>query len=351
MKISDDGVRSDLGPGDFVPPSPGAQPATMHPLGIARFPSIAPEAGHYESFYVKLADPERPRAAWIRHTVFKRPGEQALGSLWCIVWPEHSGPIATKLTTDRLGVEVGEHIYVGDSRMGDGFVRGSGNDATWDVTFSRESEPFTYEEREWLYDEPVPRTKSLALRPRETFHGRVAIGDTALDIDGWPGMVGHNWGAEHAEEWVWLHGAGFGEAPDAWFDGNIGRLEIDGEILPWVANACLSIEGRRYRLSGPGPQSPIVEAERTRCEFTLEGSGITVRGTVEAPAERFVAWQYSDPAGGEHITTNCSAASMRLEVTLADGAVRHLHLPAGAAYELGRRGRPTEIPVQSFPDP
>lgn len=353
VKMSDAQALSGVGSADAAEVSSAGRPASVHSLGLARFPLVPPPAGHYESFYLKIADPESPRGAWIRHTVFKRPGEDPLGSLWCIVWPEHGQPVATKLTTaDGLGVEVGEHIHVGESRMGPGYARGSANNASWDVTYSEESAPFTYQARESLYDKRFPRTKSLALRPLSTFHGRVALGDQELAIDGWPGMVGHNWGVEHAEEWIWLHGAGFGDAPEAWFDGNIGRLKVGRFTVPWIANACLSLDGHRYRLSGPGRfQSPIVEAERTRCVFTLKGSGITVRGSVEAPADRFVAWQYSDPAGGTHITSNCSVAEMRLEVTKHDGSVQRLHIPAGAAYELGRRGQPAEIPVQSFPDP
>ena len=54
-----------------------------------------------------------------------------------------------------------------------------------------------------------------------------------IELSGWPGMVGHNWGAEHAERWVGLPGAGFAEAPRAWLAGATGRwrrlagLEVD----------------------------------------------------------------------------------------------------------------------------
>ena len=30
-----------------------------------------------------------------------------------------------------------------------------------------------------------------------------------LRLDRWRGTVGHNWGTEHADSWVWLHAAGF----------------------------------------------------------------------------------------------------------------------------------------------
>ncbi len=36
----------------------------------------------------------------------------------------------------------------------------------------------------------------------------VTIDGERIELDAWPGMVGHNWGAEHAERWIWIHGAG-----------------------------------------------------------------------------------------------------------------------------------------------
>lgn len=342
------GVSSDGRRGTAAPSS-----IPVHPLSTPRFPSLGHADGHYESFYVKVSDPERPRGVWIRHTVFKRPGEAPVGSRWCVLWPENGRPVATKLTVDAgLGVDVGEYIHIGESRLGPGWLQGGVNEAQWDLTFSQETDLFTYNPREELYTQPVPRTKSLAIHPYATFSGRVAFGDEVLEIDDWPGMVGHNWGAEHPEEWIWLQGARFEEEPDAFFDGTIFRLEIDGQVTPWTANGLLHLDGRKYRVFGPGQEeSPVIEAERTRVEFKMANDDVAIHGTVEAPAERFVAWQYSDPQGGEHITSNCSVASMTLVVTLADGTEKRLFLPAGGAYELGRYGEPREIPVQAFPDP
>ena len=43
-------------------------------MSAPRFPSVPPHKGHYESYYLRAADPSGGRSAWIRHTVFKRPG-------------------------------------------------------------------------------------------------------------------------------------------------------------------------------------------------------------------------------------------------------------------------------------
>jgi hypothetical protein len=129
-------------------------------------------------------------------------------------------------------------------------------------------------------------------------------------------------------------------------------MKLGRFVVPWIANGCLFLDGHRYRVGGPGkPRSPVVEAERTRCVFTMQGPELTVRGTVEAASERFVAWRYSDPSDGAHITTNCSVAALTLDVSRPNAQDVRLHLPAGAAYELGSHGQPADIALQSFPDP
>src|ERR671925_454516 len=48
-------------------------------------------------------------------------------------------------------------------------------------------------------------------RPAARVSGRVAIDDAEVAVDVWDGVLNHNWGAEHAERWIWLHGAARGE--------------------------------------------------------------------------------------------------------------------------------------------
>jgi hypothetical protein len=122
-------------------------------------------------------------------------------------------------------------------------------------------------------------------------------------------------------------------------------------LLPWVANGCLELDGRRHRLGGPRTQRETkVRAEPTACDFALRGPDVSIRGRVAASAEQLVAWPYSDPEGDGHYASNCSAASLELEVARAGGLALSLRLPAGAAYELGRRERPAGLEIQPFPD-
>ena len=68
----------------------------------ARFPHVAPGKGHYESFYLRAVNPERPRGAWIRHTTHQRPGQAPTGSVWCTYSDAEAGaPYAVKETLAR----------------------------------------------------------------------------------------------------------------------------------------------------------------------------------------------------------------------------------------------------------
>ena len=74
-----------------------------------------------------------------------------------------------------------------------------------------------------MYRARLPRTKLLSRRRRRrASRGRCTVDGRSIDVDGWRGMAGHNWGAQHAERWIWLHG--LTEDGD-WLDAAIGRGE------------------------------------------------------------------------------------------------------------------------------
>ena len=232
------------------------------------------------------------------------------------------------------------------------YVEADGREAGWDLRFERPEEPLHHLPRGWMYTAALPKTKLLTAAPAARFAGTVDLDGRDLTLDGWPGMVGHNWGAEHAERWVWLHAAGFeGEPESTWLDLAFGRIKVGGLTLPWVANGALSLKGERYPLGGPGKmrQTRVTE-EPTRCAFELPGRDVRVRGEVSAPRGAFVGWLYADPDGSEHHTVNCSVADLELTVELASGGSLDLRAPAGAVYELGMRERDHGMEIQPYPD-
>jgi hypothetical protein len=329
----------------------------------ARFPEVAAKAGHYESFYIKACRPDGGQGVWIRHTVHKRPGAEPNASIWfCLFDREAEGPRATKVTVpaSQLSTPAGSWIRVADAEIGPGRSEGSVDtdalSAAWSFTFTGDAEPCKYLPADWLYKAPLPKTKFLAPYPDARFEGRLVIEDEPFELSGWPGMIGHNWGSEHAERWVWLEGTGFPDAPNTYFDAGAARVRLGSRVSPWIPSGMLVLDGAAHRLGGLGAiRSAQIDEHPSVCSFVLPGKDILVRGRVSAPEKDFVGWVYADPAGPEHNTVNCSVADLELTVEQPGLPPRQLTLPGGAAYELGMHDDPDHqqdhgIPIQPYPD-
>ena len=323
----------------------------------ARFPSVAAKAGHYESFYVKACRPGGGRGIWIRHTVHKRPGAEPKGSIWFVLFDaDAESPQATKATVpaERLSSPGGAWIRVADAEIGPGHAAGSietdALSASWEMTFEGTAPPCRYLPADWLYEAPVPRTKFEAPYPDARFEGTLTVDGERIELSGWPGMIGHNWGSEHAERWVWLEGTGF-DSDGTYFDAGAARIRLGPVSSPWIGAGMLVLEGESHRLGGFGAiRSTKIGETPTGCDFVLPGKDIRVRGRVSAPAKEFVGWVYADPKGPEHNVVNCSIADLELEIERKGRSTRRLSLAAGGAYEFGMRETDHGIPVQPYPD-
>jgi hypothetical protein len=290
--------------------------------------------------------------------VHKRPGAEPNASIWFTLFDrEAEGPRATKVTVPAAELSVpGEGwIKVDGAEVGPGRASGAVDTdtvkASWELTFSGDAEPCKYLPSDRLYETRLPKTKFVAPFPDARFSGALKIDGETVELDSWPGMIGHNWGTEHAERWVWLEGTGFDGSPDTYFDAGAARIKLGPWTTPWVPSGMLMLEGETHRLGGFGQiRGAAIEESAGECSFVLPGKDIVVRGKVSAPQKDFVGWVYADPAGPEHNTINCSVADLELTVERPALAAVRLSLPAGAAYELGMRETDHGVPIQPFPD-
>jgi hypothetical protein len=305
--------------------------------------NCAVSGGRYESHYLRAVDPARPRGAWIRRTTHQRPGESPTGALWCTVWDVEPGPpYAVKQSLP------------GPPPAGwSANARAHGRTAAWELAAAGEEPALRHLPRAWMYRAPLPRTKLETPRPDAVFTGWIETDGRRTEVAGWRGMVGHNWGSEHAERWVWLHAVGFEEAPGAWLDVALARVRIGRAITPWIANGALSLDGRRYRLGGLGRlRATRVDARAEVLRAVIGGAGAVLRAAVVAPPGQTVAFRYADPGGGgEHVALNCSIAEVRLRVDRPGRPALELATAHGGAYELGVREVLEGVEVEPFPDP
>jgi hypothetical protein len=329
--------------------------ASESAASAARFPGVALPAGHYESYYAKACHPDGGLAIWIRYTVHKRPGRPPTGAVWFTMFDAAAGVSASKARFDEPSAGADRYIGMGGCRFAPGHLAGRAVSrqlvAAWELGYDMTEPPLYHLPGTWMYRAPVPRTKLLSPHPTAHFSGWVDVGEKRIEVSDWPGMVGHNWGAEHPRRAVWIHGAELGGRRGAWLDLAIGRVGLGPITTPWIANGALCLDGRRWRLGGVGRIGATeVEDASDSCSFRVAGKGIEVSGTVSASRRSFVGWEYAQPDGVTRQTIHCSIADLRLEVSRRPGGPVTLGLQSGASYELQSDERHPEIPVQPFPD-
>jgi hypothetical protein len=325
----------------------------------ARFPDVATGDGFYESFYLRAVSPKEPRGVWIRHTVHKRPGCPPVGSVWCTVFdasiparsPFTAGPYMHKESTDELSAPPDGGIAVGSSQLAEGHAEGACGEASWSLRFATDEPELRHLPGAWLYRSPLPRTKLSTPMPAARFTGTLQLDATLIELDGWRGMVGHNWGSQHAERWIWLHALDFQEQPQTWLDVAIGRVKLAGALSPWVANGALSLDGRRLRLGGLRARGLRVLESPRRCTLSLPGEhGLHIEAHIDTPPSSCAGWRYADPDGSEHDVVNCSIASLAITARMPEEPARTLESSHGAVYELGMREHDHGVPLAPFGD-
>ena len=313
-----------------------------HPAA-PRWPYVHLGRGHYESYYLRAVDPAQPRGVWIRYTVTRPPGQPPAGHLWCTFFDRTRDLVrAVRVPAGEPATGPGEWIRLGESmfRTGEavGGLQSGQSSARWTLRWSPGAEPLRHLRPNLLYSAPFPRTKLVSLTPATTFDGLLEVDGEEVPVEGWLGMTGHNWGEQHAQRWVWLHGVGFeGAGPDTWLDVAIAQVRVGSATTPWIANGALSLEGHRLRLGGPGRRVRVVRTP-TGGELRLPGPGVRVSVSVSAPSSAFAEWDYPNPDGHVHRVVNCSVADLSLRVTRRRRPPVALVAPGRGAYEFGQAG-------------
>jgi hypothetical protein len=150
-------------------------------------------------------------------------------------------------------------------------------------------------------------------------------------------MVGHNWGAEHAERWIWIQAVDLDG--DGFLDLAAAQVRIAGRTTPWLTYGALVVGGRFHRIGGlSGIPSTRIDSGPASCSFSIGTRALRLTGQVGSEPGAFATWDYSDPDGGSHAVRNCSIADLELTISGNDQG-RHLTASGTAVYELGERVR------------
>jgi hypothetical protein len=277
-------------------------------LVAARAPS---DSRLYESHYLTATDPAGGRALWLRHTsLHGKP------SLW-VTWFDPA-PTALRLELDEpLSTTPWPSCSL--ATMTATSATGSLGDSSWDLAWEPLAPALPYLPASFLYDKPVPRSNGAAVVPHATITGRY----DGTSLDGWHGVVGHNWGREHAEHWCWLHAV----LPDGWLDVVLVRVRVGPVLTPWIAGGGIFVDGA-LRRTRPGRVRLEHDASTTRARIPTRSGHVDV----EVTGEHWVEWDYASPSGRGRDVRNCSVAN---GVVTTDDGVRRV-ATGTVAVEHGR---------------
>jgi hypothetical protein len=298
----------------------------------------------YESWFVSARDPVSAQALWIRRTRHRpRQGPES-AALWCTVVDGEQRPAVVK----QVFADFPADVDAGPARFRGQAVL-DGRTARWDLAVASGELPLRPLRPPVLYRAPLPRTKLVASVPDGLVTGTLEIDGRDVAVSGWRGTVGHNWGSEHADSWVWLHAAGFDTAPESWLDLVLARIRAGRALLPWTAFGALSLGGTRIPLGGLGRRSQV-DARPGRLTATVPLPRGQLQLTVATTAARAVQVRYADPKGGSRAVSHHALA--RVELTLHRPGDRPLTLStsSGGAYEYGTSQQAQLTDLVPLPD-
>jgi hypothetical protein len=280
-------------------------------------------ASGYESWFISARDPAAPRALWIRHTRLRPVTGPESAALWCTVVDHDLGERPTVIKEVFGAVPADASAAPGRFS---GAAAMAGQTARWDLAISGGGAPLRPLRPAVLYRAPLPRTKLEAAVPDGQVTGTLMLDGHQIEVNQWRGTVGHNWGTEHADRWVWLHAA----APQAWLELVLARIKVGPVRSPWTAMGALSLGGELRPLGGLG-RRPRVSAGPGHLTASVPAPGGQVEMTVSVTGVDAATVTYADPGGGTRLVTHAALAMVELTIP------RHGQpaLTMAGAYEYG----------------
>ena len=301
--------------------------------------------GGYESWFVSARDPASARGVWIRHTRLRPVAGLESAALWCTV-VDHalSGrPVVVKQAFEAFpaGTAAGPGQFRGAAAM-------AGQNARWELAITGGQPALRPLRPAMLYRAPLPRTKLEASVPDGLVTGMIEVDGHQVEVDQWRGTVGHNWGTEHADCWVWLHAAGLGAAPRGWLELVLARIKVGPARLPWTAMGALSLDGELIPLGGLG-RRPRVSAGPGRLTAGIPSPGARLDLTVTTTDDHAVAVPYADPRGGIRVVRHAALATVELNFRRR-GLAEFTMSGSCGAYEYGTSQHLPGVVPRPLPD-
>ena len=330
-------------------------------LGTTRGFGAAGDVGHVESYFLKLNDPDGRRALWLKATILARRGGDVIADAWAIAFDRGRSHVAVK---DSVPLRPEQSARAGeaqpeDARFGPrgldahvcklhlypGRVMGSVGDGertiSFDLRFTMDAPPLIPFPSERMYATRLPSSKLVSPHPDSRFTGTYTANGETVDVNGWRGMQGHNWGTRHAELYAWCHVNQWQGGADLMFEGLTARVKVGPVLAPPLTLLCVWHRGVHYHFNDPitllrarGNIDPIDAPRRWR--FHAKNALAEVSGEMFADTSDFVGLSYENPDGAITYCLNSKIARGRLRLSVKGRPDLDVVTNA-AAFEIGTK--------------
>jgi hypothetical protein len=271
-------------------------------------------AGIYESHYLKANSPDGRRALWLKHTLLRPLDAPAIAEFWAVCFERGQPPIVVKreVAWGRLLLNPKEvEIEADGVRLTSHHASGALADVSWSLRVSGGLAPLMHFRHDWMYTGGFPKKKILTPAPNLRFDGELQVGGQTWAVDGWRGIRGHNWGAEHA--WSYAYGSCnlWDDGAERAVDGFSARVLAGGRRMPWLS----AVVGHNPFVRQNGLRT--LRATQTRVDSSAWSVGWRqsrggVRLSMHADPEGFAGLRYRHPDGRESFCYNSKFAATEL---------------------------------------
>lgn len=216
-----------------------------------------------ESWFLRANHPTRPLAIWLKTTVLIPRKGKPITEAWACLFDRESGRAWGAKVTEGLDHQITGSMSsrVGgcemDLRDAGGAARGhlsrDGLTARWDLSWERVAgplgDPLCFLPSRRMLADQVPTFKLVTPTPAAVFSGRIWVDDQPIDVDGWHGMVGHNWGRKYTHAYAWgqvLFTDGAGQ-PFCMAEGCTAQVKLAGVLTPPISCLVVRRQDQEYR--------------------------------------------------------------------------------------------------------
>ena len=230
----------------------------MTDWNATRFDPVSPR-GHVESHFLKLNDASGERALWLKATILRRLGSAPVAEAWAIAFDRELGHVAAKqvvpwasasFSREALAIRVAERRdrARAHARRARGGRRADrvGSRVRGRRGAVRAAAAAAVRGRH------AGNAKIVSPHPDLRFSGHYRVGDRRVEVDGWRGMQGHNWGRRHTHLYGWVHCNVWEDADDLVVEGITARVKLGPLLSPPITLVIAAHAGERHHFTLPG---------------------------------------------------------------------------------------------------